>query len=78
MSDDEGTTIGVWVGAEERVVDRVDDRLGYGDSRSQYVKDALRLRLAVEEALDTAGLEFDSEREKRAFLRQAVLDAAGE
>jgi hypothetical protein len=78
MPEGDGTTIGVWVAADDRIVDRVDERLGYGDSRSQYVKDAMRLRLTVEDALETADLEFDSEREKRAFLRQAVLDAAPE
>lgn len=73
---DGGRTVGVWVGSGETVIDRVDERLGYGDSRSQYTKDALELRLAVDDALETVGLEFDSEREKRAFVRQALVDAA--
>lgn len=72
---DGGTTIGIWVGEDEDVVERVDGRLDYGDSRSGYAKEALELRLAVDDALAEAGLEFDSPREKRAFLRQAILDA---
>ncbi|MFB6217604.1 MAG: hypothetical protein ABEH77_00235 [Halobacteriaceae archaeon] len=72
---DGGTTIGVWVGEDEDVVDRVDERLDYGDSRSAYAKEALELKLAVDEAIEGVGLEFDTEREKRAFVRQAILDA---
>ena len=73
---DGGTTIGIWVGEDDTVLDRVDDRLDYGDSRSAYARAALELQVAVDDAIEASGLSFDSEREKRMFVRQAVLDAA--
>lgn len=78
MARDGGTTTGIWVGENEDVVERVDDRLAYGDSRSEWIKAAMELRLAVDDALAGADAEFDTDREKRAFVRQALLDALRE
>lgn len=78
MASDEGTTVGIWIGENDDVLSRVDDRLDYGDSRSDWIREAMKLRLAVDEALDGTDLSFGNDRERRAFVRQAVLDAARE
>ncbi|MFB9804159.1 hypothetical protein ACFFQF_01055 [Haladaptatus pallidirubidus] len=76
MSD--GTTIGIWVGENDDVVDQFDEKLGTHPkySRSESIKDAMALKIAVEEVLDEVGYDFDSERSKRHWVRQALLDHA--
>ena len=71
------TTIGVWIGDGETIDDRFDDQLGSAPaySRSRRIKDAMELYLVVEDVLDGSGYTFDSERSKRHFVRQALLDA---
>ena len=79
MADD-GTTIGVWIGADDDVLNEFDDALEcgprYAGSRSAEVKDALRLASTVEETLDDLDYEFDSPRSKRHFVTQAILNQA--
>ena len=72
----QSTTIGIWVGEEETLVDDFDDQLGHypSYSRSKRIKDAMRLYMAVEDALEQGHLDFDREIEKRMWIRQAVLD----
>lgn len=71
---DGGHTTGIWVGEGEDVLERVDERLG-AESRSEWIKDAMRLRLAVDEVLADAQTPYATKREKRAFVRQILLDA---
>lgn len=80
MANDDGTTIGVWIGSNDDVLDEFDDALDCGPehagSRSAAVKDALALATAVEETLDDLDYEFDSSVSKRHFITQAVLNQA--
>ena len=76
--DTAGTTVGIWNGADDTIFEEFDEHFGTDPSysRSKRIKDAMRLALAVDQALEDAGAEdFDiSERPLRTFLRQAVLD----
>lgn len=47
-------------------------------SRSQFVRERLVDGLVVHEFMDEVDVEFPSEQERRAFLRQALRDAAVE
>lgn len=70
---DDGTTIGTYFNADEQadVLADFDERF---ESRSESVKDAMRLFLAADDAIDATGYDFDSEQSKRMFVRQAILD----
>lgn len=70
----DGRTTGIWIGDDEDVLDRVDARRS-GESRSEWIKNAMRLRLAVDGALDDGVTPYATKREKRAFVRQALTDA---
>lgn len=79
MSED-GRTIGVWIGADDRLVEEFDAELaakaGAQYSRSAKIKESMRLYLAVEQTLDQIDYQFSAEQSKRAFVRQALLDHA--
>lgn len=71
-----GTTVGIWVGESDDVVDKFDEALGSDPqySRSEKIKDAMRLYVAVEDAIENADYAFDAEQAKRHWVRQAVMD----
>lgn len=73
---DDGTTVGTYFNTDEQseLLDEFDERFGDDPGRSAAVKDAMRLLLAADDAIDATGFEFDSERDKRMFVRQAILD----
>jgi len=77
---DTGTTIGVWIGpGDEGLVDEFDGLHNTGDgtySRSDEVKSAMRTAIAIEKTMDAAGLDHLEGRDRAAFVRQAILDAA--
>lgn len=81
-SDDDPTpgTTGVWIGEGDlELLATFDDRFADGPGRSAAIKDAMRLSLAVREAMEATGVDpdgFDSTRALRAWVRQAVVDAA--
>lgn len=73
------TTIGIWIGDDDDLLDRFDRQFGRTDpqwSRSKEVKEAMRLHIAVAEAIDDLGYDFDSERSKRHWVRQALRELA--
>ena len=76
MSDDvdppHDTTVGVWI-PREFDLREFDERVCDGDARSKQIREAMQLLLAVEDVLDTAGLDLDG-RERRMWVRQACLD----
>lgn len=80
MGSDDGTTIGVWIGGRDSVLEDFDETLDCGPehvgSRSEEVKNAMHLATAVESTLDDIGYEFDSPASKRHFVQQALLDRA--
>jgi hypothetical protein len=79
MADD-GTTIGVWIGpGDQQLVEEFDAVHNGGDgtySRSEAIKDAMRLAVSIEETMAEAGLEHLDGRGRAAFVRQAILDEA--
>lgn len=75
-----GTTIGVWIGDDDDLIDRFDRRFGTSDphwSRSQEIKRAMRLHLVVEDTLGDLPWTFSSEQAQRHWL-QRVLSLAAE
>ena len=59
---------------EQELIDELDDTLTYGDSRSEWVRDAIKLKLEVLEALETRE-ENLTEEERREFVIEAVREA---
>jgi len=74
----DGETFGTWVGDNETVKDDFDDQLGQRPdySRSKMVKEAMRMYLDIDAALDEIEYTFPNERAKRGFIRQAILTQA--
>lgn len=56
---------------DDELLDAVDGTLSYGDSRSAWVRQAMRLKLAVDPILEDADLPEDEE-ERREFVVEAV------
>lgn len=58
----------------EELLEQIDEGLKYGDSRSQWVRDAIEMKLEILEELDD--LERDmSDQERREFVLEAVREA---
>lgn len=73
MSDDEGASTGVYMPQDSTLLDRYDQR--YPDhKRSEAIRNAMELQLVVEDLLDDHDYGFSAEREKRHWVRQALLD----
>jgi metal-responsive CopG/Arc/MetJ family transcriptional regulator len=62
---------------EQELLDEIDNRLSYGDSRSAWVRDAIRMKLEVEQELEEEGIEMTNE-ERREFVVEAVRAAVEE
>lgn len=62
------------VALDDEIGEWIDSQLEYGDSRSHWIKIACELRRSVDKTLARKGMTFDSEHDKRAFVRQAILD----
>jgi hypothetical protein len=75
-----GRTFNVYQGESEDVIDRFDETFGeIGTwSRSAAIKEQLELAIAVEEALESVDAADIEGRERRAAVRQALLDYFGE
>ena len=77
MTDSGGGTTGIWFGEDDDLLDDFDDAFGTGQaqySRSDEIRQAMRLRLAVADVLNQHGLTFETEQEQRMWVRQALLD----
>ena len=59
---------------DQDLLDRLDSTLEYGDSRSGWVRDAIRMKLAVLEEIDELDEEMTDE-ERREFVVEAVREA---
>lgn len=72
MADKE-TSPGFYVPDESDLMERYQ---AYHDDhkRSEAIRNALELQMVVEDAFENAPWTFDSERDKRANVRQAILD----
>lgn len=63
------------VSVEEWVLPAIDERLSYGDSRSQWFNGAAKMRLELDPILDEAGVEEDVET-RIAWLQEAAREKA--
>ena len=73
MSDDSGSTVGVWIPDDSDLIEQFDREVCGDDYRSKQIREAMELLIAVEEVLGTAGMDL-SGRDRRMFVRQALLD----
>jgi hypothetical protein len=74
MSDERGTTVGVWIPEDSDIIEEFDrEVVGPGGSRSAHILQAMELLIAVEDVLGTVGVDLDP-RERRMLVRQALLD----
>lgn len=56
---------------DDDLIEEIDSRLVYGDSRSEWVRDAIRLKLAIADEID----QDMSEEERREFVVEAIRKA---
>lgn len=70
-----GTTIGIWIGENDDLVDDFDQQLGQRPdySRSEEVKEAMELYLAVMETVDELPYDIAGP-QLRHHVRQAILE----
>jgi len=57
----------------QELLDRINERLAYGDSRSEWVRDAIELKLALLDEIDDENL---TDEERREFVIEAVQKVA--
>ena len=62
---------------EDELLEQIDSRLTYGDSRSEYFREALKLKMAVDDELNEIDPEMTA-KERREFVIEAVREAADE
>jgi len=62
---------------EQELLDELDSTLSYGDSRSGWVRDAIKLKLEVLEEIEELDREMTDE-ERREFVVEAVREAVDE
>lgn len=75
----EGTTIGIWVDEGSDLVERFDRTFNKGEgvySRSKAVKDAMEMAIEIENGLHRVGFEAMEGRDRRAWVKQALIDQA--
>ena len=56
---------------DDELLDDLDSRLTYGDTRSEYVRNAIRLRIAISDVFDEEGLNLSPD-EEREYVVEAV------
>jgi metal-responsive CopG/Arc/MetJ family transcriptional regulator len=56
---------------DDELLDDLDSRLTYGDTRSEYVRNAIRLRIAIGDVFDEEGMDLSPE-EEREYVVEAV------
>jgi hypothetical protein len=71
-----GRTFNVYQGDGEDVIDRFDQTFGEVGtwSRSAAIKEQLELAITVDDTLESVGADDLDGRERRAAVRQALLD----
>ena len=71
------TTIGIYVGDDDTLVDAFDTQFGAPPnySRSRCIKHSMRMYIDVDEALEDIDKLFRTEAEKRQFVTEAIRDA---
>lgn len=68
---DESTSVGTYFNRRDirNVLEPFDERF---EKRSQAIKNAMRMYVYIDEALEDQDLEFANERDKRIWVRQAI------
>jgi hypothetical protein len=62
---------------DDELDERLEARLSYGDTKSGWIRNAIRMRLVVAPVLDRL-YEPDQTEERREFVEKAVIDAVNE
>jgi len=62
---------------KDDLLEQVDSRLTYGDSRSEYFREALKLKMAIDDELDELSTDM-TDQERREFAIKAVREAVEE
>lgn len=75
MTDDKGTTTGVWFGPRDEALLEDFDNEFATESRSEKIKDAMRLYLDVERVLEANDFDMP-EPSKRHWVQQALRNEA--
>lgn len=66
-------TIGIWVGDDDDLLDRVDDQIEWrNDSRSAWWRQAAEERLIVDNFFAKVGIEFETSMERRNAIKKAL------
>lgn len=77
MADDNATTIGIWIGEDDDVLAEFDTTLecgpGHAGSRSEELKEAMRLAVTVQETIEGFPYEVEGA-ELRHQVRQALIE----
>jgi Arc/MetJ-type ribon-helix-helix transcriptional regulator len=61
----------------DELEERVEMQLSYGDSKSEWIRHAMRLRLQIDPVLDRL-YEPEQHEERMEFVERAVIDAVNE
>lgn len=77
----DGKTVGIWVGADDDIVERFDEMWRDGSesySRSDKIKEAMEMYIEIQSVIDELDYDLDNPRVRRSWVRQALLDRARE
>jgi len=72
MSDDSGSTVGVWIPDDSDLVEQFDREVCADAARSKQIREAMELLIAVEEVRPPH--VADNPRAKRHWVQSALLD----
>lgn len=61
--------------APKKLIQRVNRKLGYGDSRSEYIREAIELRLELEEV---TGKDMSNEETRQSILNLVEAEFQGD
>lgn len=79
MDSDDGGTVGIWIPNDSDLVEGFDStvaaRVGPASySRSEQIREAMELYMAVLETMDDVGWPDLGPRDRQAAIRQAIID----
>lgn len=80
MADDRGETLTIWIENEKKTFEKIENRLSYGDSMGEYIREAAKLKLDIDDILDEyPEIDYDDDELRdhiRMWVRQGVKGEA--
>lgn len=77
MASDDGTTIGVWIGAHDSTLEEFDETMNCGPdrpgSRSDETREAMRMQTSIQQTFDSLDIDLHGP-EARGYIRQLIYD----